>query len=69
MPPFDNDPNAPLKLEAGLKLGAYFNAALTIIERPERFAAERRRLSWILWPPLGHVRLAFASPRFTRSAR
>ena len=29
MPPFDNDPNAPLKLEAGLKLGAYFNAALS----------------------------------------
>lgn len=29
-PPFDNDPNAPLKLEAGLKLGAYFNAALMI---------------------------------------
>jgi hypothetical protein len=25
-----NDPNAPLKLEAGLKLGAYFNAALKV---------------------------------------
>ena len=25
-----NDPNVPLKLEAGLKLGAYFNAALMI---------------------------------------
>jgi hypothetical protein len=29
-PPLDDDPNAPLKLEAGLKLGAYFNAALMI---------------------------------------
>ena len=29
-PPLDNDPNAPLKLEAGLKLGAYFNAALMV---------------------------------------
>ena len=25
-----NDPNAPLKLEAGLKIGAYFNAALKV---------------------------------------
>jgi hypothetical protein len=29
-----NDPNAPLKLEAGLKLGAYFNAALKITTDP-----------------------------------
>ena len=29
------------------------------LERPEGFAAERRRLSWLLWPALGHVRLAF----------
>jgi hypothetical protein len=35
MPPFDNDPNAPLKLEAGLRLGAYFNAALTISSDPK----------------------------------
>ncbi len=35
MAPFDNDPNAPLKLEAGLKLGAYFNAALTITGDPK----------------------------------
>jgi hypothetical protein len=35
MPPFDNDPNAPLKLEAGLKLGAYFNAALSITSDPK----------------------------------
>jgi len=35
MPPFDNDPNAPLKLEAGLKLGAYFNAALAITSDPK----------------------------------
>ena len=35
MPPFDNDPNAPLKLEAGLKLGAYFNAALAISSDPK----------------------------------
>ena len=35
MPPFDNDPNAPLKLEAGLKLGAYFNAALTVTSDPK----------------------------------
>ena len=27
--PFANDPNAPLKLEASLKFGVYFNAALT----------------------------------------
>ena len=27
--PLANDPNAPLKLEASLKLGVYFNAALT----------------------------------------
>ena len=59
MPPFDNDPNAPLKLEAGLKLGAYFNAALTITQRSERSAAERRRLPGFLRTPLGHVRLAF----------
>lgn len=35
MPPFDNDPNAPLKLEAGLRLGAYFNSALTISSDPK----------------------------------
>jgi hypothetical protein len=35
MPPFDNDPNAPLKLEAGLRLGAYFNTALTISSDPK----------------------------------
>lgn len=35
MPPFDNDPNAPLKLEAGLKLGAYFNAALKVTSDPK----------------------------------
>ncbi len=29
-----NDPNAPFKLEAGLKLGAYFNAALKITTDP-----------------------------------
>lgn len=34
-PPFDNDPNAPLKLEAGLKLGAYFNAALKVTSDPK----------------------------------
>jgi hypothetical protein len=33
-PPLDNDPNAPLKLQAGLKLGAYFNAALMIPTDP-----------------------------------
>jgi len=27
---FYNDPNVPLKIEAGLKLGAYFDAALTV---------------------------------------
>lgn len=31
-----NDPNAPLKLEAGLKLGAYFNAALKITTDPSQ---------------------------------
>jgi hypothetical protein len=29
-----NDPNAPLKLEAGIKLGAYFNAALQVPVNP-----------------------------------
>ena len=29
-----NDPNAPFKLEAGLKLGAYFNAALKVTTDP-----------------------------------
>lgn len=29
-----NDPNAPLKLEAGLKLGMYFNAALKVTSDP-----------------------------------
>jgi hypothetical protein len=31
-----NDPNAPFKLEAGLKLGAYFNAALKITTDPSQ---------------------------------
>jgi hypothetical protein len=31
-----NDPNAPLKLEAGLKLGAYFNAALKVTTDPSQ---------------------------------
>jgi len=31
-----NDPNAPLKLEAGLKLGAYFNAALQVTTDPKQ---------------------------------
>jgi hypothetical protein len=31
-----NDPNAPLKLEAGLKLGAYFNAALKVTTDPNQ---------------------------------
>jgi hypothetical protein len=31
-----NDPNAPLKLEAGLKLGAYFNAALMVTTDPKQ---------------------------------
>jgi hypothetical protein len=31
-----NDPNAPLKLEAGLKLGAYFNAALKVTTDPKQ---------------------------------
>lgn len=31
-----NDPNAPLKLEAGLKLGAYFNAALKVTSDPKQ---------------------------------
>jgi hypothetical protein len=35
MPPFDNDPNAPLKLEAGLRIGAYFNAALKVTTDPK----------------------------------
>ncbi len=35
LPPFDNDPNAPLKLEAGLKIGAYFNSALSISSDPK----------------------------------
>jgi hypothetical protein len=35
-PPFDNDPNAPLKLEAGLKLGAFFNAALKVPSDPKQ---------------------------------
>jgi hypothetical protein len=35
MPPFDNDPNAPLKLQAGLKLGAYFDAALKVTTDPK----------------------------------
>jgi hypothetical protein len=29
-----NDPNTPLKLEAGLRLGAYFNAALKVTTNP-----------------------------------
>jgi len=33
--PFANDPNAPLKLEAGLKLGVYFNAALKVTSDPK----------------------------------
>lgn len=35
MPPFDNDPNAPLKLQAGLKIGAYFDAALKVTSDPK----------------------------------
>jgi hypothetical protein len=35
MPPFDNDPNAPFKLEAGLKIGAYFNSALKVSSDPK----------------------------------
>ena len=31
-----NDPNAPFKLEAGLKLGAYFNAALKVTTDPNQ---------------------------------
>jgi hypothetical protein len=31
-----NDPNAPFKLEAGLKLGAYFNAALLVPTDPSQ---------------------------------
>lgn len=31
-----NDPNAPFKLEAGLKLGAYFNAALLVPTDPKQ---------------------------------
>ena len=31
-----NDPNAPLKLEAGLKLGAYFNAAFKVTTDPNQ---------------------------------
>ena len=31
-----NDPNAPLKLEAGLKLGAYFDAALKVTDDPKQ---------------------------------
>jgi hypothetical protein len=31
-----DDPNAPLKLEAGLKLGAYFNAALMVTTDPKQ---------------------------------
>ena len=31
-----NDPNAPFKLEAGLKLGAYFNAALKVTTDPKQ---------------------------------
>jgi hypothetical protein len=31
-----NDPNTPLKLEAGLKLGAYFNAALKVTTDPNQ---------------------------------
>lgn len=31
-----NDPNTPLKLEAGLKLGAYFNAALKVTSDPSQ---------------------------------
>lgn len=33
--PFDNDPNAPLKLQAGLKIGAYCNAALKVTSDPK----------------------------------
>ena len=35
MPPLDNDPNAPLKLQAGLKIGAYFNSALKVTSDPK----------------------------------
>jgi hypothetical protein len=35
MPPFDNDPNAPLKLQAGMKIGAYFNSALKVTTDPK----------------------------------
>ena len=31
-----NDPNAPLKLEAGIRLGAYFNAALKVTTDPKQ---------------------------------
>ncbi|WP_119271063.1 hypothetical protein [Taklimakanibacter deserti] len=31
-----NDPNAPLKLEAGLRLGMYFNAALKVTSDPQQ---------------------------------
>ncbi len=31
-----NDPNAPLKLEAGLRLGAYYNAALKVTTDPKQ---------------------------------
>jgi hypothetical protein len=33
--PLSEDPNAPLKLEAGLRLGAYFNAALKVSDDPK----------------------------------
>jgi hypothetical protein len=35
MPPADNDPDAPLKLQAGLKIGAYFNSALKVTTDPK----------------------------------
>lgn len=35
MAPFDNDPNAPLKLEAGLRIGAYFNSAVSTTGDPK----------------------------------
>ena len=34
-PPLLDSPNSPLKLEAGLRLGAYFNAALQVSSDPK----------------------------------
>ena len=53
-----NDPNTPFKLEAGLKIGAYFNAALMVTSNANELLPDRRRHARLLRPAVGDVRVA-----------